>query len=695
MKTDLCANRVIAGAVTFALMLLAARAASAVFVDGVERFDGTVKNVATWVEYLGPDGPPAIVQDDDLTIVSPDTSSDYMTTFTVGVGDVVSVTLLGATSLGWTGLYLTNDSEGTSAATLWDSHFLFLQYSPADQYFVGGDGGAGGTGGYAFAMGSPLPTPAAPYVLQIERTSSTEATYRVFDGSMTLIDSRTWTFADVPDELFVTLVSEFNTPVFDDVVAPAPPICGDGLPAPGEQCDDGNLDDGDCCSSTCQWDTKNLECSDDVSVDPGAPVVISLFGGSGVPGGADLIFTAVTAGGTLHAVSSSLSDPAEIQAIYGAFNFQLPTVPAQAWFIDFDGSFAGAVTLVFGYDENDLAPGFTESDLRMYHRLDGWWSIAAPVEPPPWGIDTAADTITISVEEFSPFALGGQAVPEHFMFYKSRPTRLAPKFYPFGPVRLEDQFGATSYDVVKPVQLGLPADKNGEGVVDAATHLAEYKLRLPRGAVRFEAVDDVRVVNQCTDLVLQIKKPVSLLVPAAKSLTDPGVGVPEESQHNLDHFLCYRARVQRRLSDGTPVAGLPKGIQVRVTDQFDDPDRIYDLGKVTKLCVPVAKSEDPAGEPVLLAGPAEGDPVPIERARIRNPGQHLVCYRAKLARRLIAQSGCGPLVPGDRGTPIVPRQAAHAGVSGMYVNDQLGPIQLDSKREAEFCIPSAKLLPAP
>jgi len=32
---------------------------------------------------------------------------------------------------------------------------------------------------------------------------------------------------------------------------PAPPLCGDGLVDPGEQCDDGNLGDGDGCSSAC------------------------------------------------------------------------------------------------------------------------------------------------------------------------------------------------------------------------------------------------------------------------------------------------------------------------------------------------------------------------------------------------------------------------------------------------------------
>jgi len=40
------------------------------------------------------------------------------------------------------------------------------------------------------------------------------------------------------------------------------PVCGDGYVDAGEQCDDGNTLDGDCCSSTCQIDPAGSACSD-------------------------------------------------------------------------------------------------------------------------------------------------------------------------------------------------------------------------------------------------------------------------------------------------------------------------------------------------------------------------------------------------------------------------------------------------
>jgi cysteine-rich repeat protein len=39
-------------------------------------------------------------------------------------------------------------------------------------------------------------------------------------------------------------------------------FCGDGVVDPGEQCDDGNTKNGDCCSSTCQAEALGASCTD-------------------------------------------------------------------------------------------------------------------------------------------------------------------------------------------------------------------------------------------------------------------------------------------------------------------------------------------------------------------------------------------------------------------------------------------------
>ena len=36
--------------------------------------------------------------------------------------------------------------------------------------------------------------------------------------------------------------------------------CGNGVTEPGEQCDDGNLANGDCCSATCLFEAAGTPC---------------------------------------------------------------------------------------------------------------------------------------------------------------------------------------------------------------------------------------------------------------------------------------------------------------------------------------------------------------------------------------------------------------------------------------------------
>lgn len=283
-------------------------------------------------------------------------------------------------------------------------------------------------------------------------------------------------------------------------------------------------------------------------------------------------------------------------------------------------------------------------------------------------------------------ARGACAPPalDHFLLYKTKTSKGAPRFVRFGSVVLSDAFQSdASYQVTKPVKLGLPADKNGEGVSDPDTHREEYLVRPVKGGPVFAKRSDVRVVNQCNDLLLEVVKPVSLLVPTSKSLTDP-VTAPDPVHHNLEHFLCYQAKPQAKLADGTKLPKFPKGMQVEVADQFQT--RLYDLVRITKLCNPV----DKAGTPTLLAGPNKGEAKPIAPATRVADEPHLVCYQARVARKAIAQGmGCGPATPGDTGTTIVPAQPKHAPVTGLFVANQFGAERLDTVTEAELCIPSS------
>ncbi|NQZ96649.1 MAG: hypothetical protein HRU01_09075 [Myxococcales bacterium] len=71
------------------------------------------------------------------------------------------------------------------------------------------------------------------------------------------------------DHVQTTSSAIFFNNNFNWFFTPELSICGDDNLDPGEQCDDGNLLDGDCCSSACAYEAPNSSCDldDDVCTD--------------------------------------------------------------------------------------------------------------------------------------------------------------------------------------------------------------------------------------------------------------------------------------------------------------------------------------------------------------------------------------------------------------------------------------------
>jgi len=213
---------------------------SAAFVDGIERFDGTVKDTETWEEYSSP--PEGEVYQNNKLIFSNSTGEGIDCTtrnITVGVGDIVRVELLEHPSglYAYSTLYLTTNSEGANRSTVMDDHFLLLTYSYVNiiapglepgYYFAAGSGSLGRAKIQFFGKDSPPPSPSNPLILQIERTSSDSAVFSAFTSDMTLIDSMisSFRFRGVPDNLFISLYSlggQGGYTVFDNVtIIPEP-----------------------------------------------------------------------------------------------------------------------------------------------------------------------------------------------------------------------------------------------------------------------------------------------------------------------------------------------------------------------------------------------------------------------------------------------------------------------------------------
>ena len=143
--------------------------------------------------------------------------------------------------------------------------------------------------------------------------------------------------------------------------------------------------------------------------------------------------------------------------------------------------------------------------------------------------------------------------------------------------------------------------------------------------------------NQFGTIFVDTINPDRLLVPSAKSLAGPIDALDPET---IDHFKCYKVKI----TEGTPEF---KPIQVTLADQFEY--KLFDVKKPKRLCNPVNKNN-------------EG---------IINPLAHLMCYTVKRAE----------------GEP------KHIKMEGIHTNNQFGPLQVDTKKEADLCVPSTKTLP--
>jgi hypothetical protein len=173
------------------------------------------------------------------------------------------------------------------------------------------------------------------------------------------------------------------------------------------------------------------------------------------------------------------------------------------------------------------------------------------------------------------------------------------------------------------------------------------------------------------ELVVDVfSRPQQLLVPTAKSLTEP-LGPPRPS--SVDHYQC--AEVKVNLKVGAP---FPNDLQVAVSDQFEQPT-VYELEKPIRLCVAADKN-------------GEG---------ITQPEAHLLCYLVKPVERLCTAAApvnsgqecqkehdCG----GEAGaTHLCAPQPAQSPVGGIFVHNQFGLDQLDALQPQELCLPTELL----
>jgi hypothetical protein len=197
------------------LLLAAARPAATAFVNGVETFEGTTKDLATWDEYNTFMSDNAITRNGSLNFryVPPPGSlpgsvqSDYTArTAAIGVGQGagVDVRVNHATAPVSVSLYLTDNTDGPSQGVFADDNFVVMFLDQVNPNTVRvGRGGNGRASGLGTSIPGTFPmTPGAHYTFQIERPDLNTARFSVFDASRQLLGSTTADVTGLPATLY-------------------------------------------------------------------------------------------------------------------------------------------------------------------------------------------------------------------------------------------------------------------------------------------------------------------------------------------------------------------------------------------------------------------------------------------------------------------------------------------------------------
>jgi len=360
----------------------------------------------------------------------------------------------------------------------------------------------------------------------------------------------------------------------------------------------------------------------------------------------DFKLTALNAGHTWNFEDRGLSDflsPGDIDRV---FDPTLPNLEDD----DFDVEiFSGQPVTAFAFDllgnDRQLVP-VTESFSVFGAGGTLLGSTPLPVTGPFDGIflgvitDSPITKLSITEDAEGSDNIGiqnfrfGRAVLDHFLLYRVSESDDSLEFEE-RDVWLADQFVEGNFEVEEVEVLGNPADKNGEGVVNPDAHLVGYEIEADEDEQRGQQ-NKLRVANQFGEVTVKTWwAPDQLLVPSAKGLSGPVLPLEEPG---TDHFLCYRVWIPLGAPRFEPV-------QVMVADQFEEPT-LFAVLRPKRFCNPVDKNQ-------------EG---------IINPDSHLICYT---------------VIP----TKFELRQHRRRSV---YVNNQFGPLQLDTRRPRALCVPSSK-----
>ena len=178
-------------------------------------------------------------------------------------------------------LNLTGHSHSYERSILLDGHYgNSASYDPALHAKDAGNGDPLGDGAYQKPALGPVPHQGLVYSVVGSSSKNTGgltqhpimAYFENFEGSLVLdVD------ANQLDGYFINKLGAQNDHF--QIIKGSPAVCGDGVVEGREQCDDGNLLPGDCCSASCQFEATGSPCNDGLFCTMGETCSAGLCGG--------------------------------------------------------------------------------------------------------------------------------------------------------------------------------------------------------------------------------------------------------------------------------------------------------------------------------------------------------------------------------------------------------------------------------
>lgn len=195
------------------------------------------------------------------------------------------------------------------------------------------------------------------------------------------------------------------------------------------------------------------------------------------------------------------------------------------------------------------------------------------------------------------------ANPDHLRAYPVRPDGMPPVM---PGQKVVNQFGTLFVDVLAPSRLLVPSAKNldeppAAPLLPAVDHFLCHGVQLPRGAAPFEPIPGVRVEDQFGARTVDVIAPTRLCAPA-----DKNGEAPTAPRHDA-HLMCYQVQLAPRITqpdggEGPPDVILPlfesPAGAIYTNNQFG-PEGLQ-LVDVEELCVPSRKNtgDDEPEEPL-------------------------------------------------------------------------------------------------